>query len=427
MIWYSSMITATRSQQSCNNDVLILQDTISENKRCIMKSESEEAEDELSLDIDEQLTCIMLQRNELRKKQKLAAIQSEIETLQVIETTKRNHSTFIQAFTWTLMKNLNNLCIVLIVSMTTKWTHHEIVSQKRRLSMLLKKYHDKIIRKHRKWIRDIKISFWNTSWHFESDEKKILYFIIYLKSESKKLWFNHEETMSAAQQTWFNFIDFLLNLIENSMNRDIDVTQQYANTLQRSDQMIRTFAVHLSTLKHQLSLYNDEHKRAHLFIKLRSELRVIITNVQSISITRNALIDLVAWLKTNLQKEHVLLSKWSQDENLHDQDRINKKTHSKWKKFHWSTRLDSSLKTSLHTLSHYSKNLFNITCYTCNWKSHYFTDCRNEKIKNKSKESDVNQVFIDSMLHMSRFKILKKGKLSMNTSNHRGKNKKFSL
>ncbi len=78
------------------------------------------------------------------------------------------------------------------------------------------------------------------------------------------------------------------------MNRDIDVTQQYANTLQRSDQMIRTFAVHLSTLKHQLSLYNDEHKRAHLFIKLRSELRVIITNVQSISITRNALIDLVA-------------------------------------------------------------------------------------------------------------------------------------
>jgi len=86
-------------QQSCNDNVLILQDTISENERCIMKSESEEAEDELSLDIDEQLTCVMLQRNELRKKQKLAAIQSEIETLQVIETTKRSHSTFIQAFT----------------------------------------------------------------------------------------------------------------------------------------------------------------------------------------------------------------------------------------------------------------------------------------------------------------------------------------
>jgi len=33
-----------------------LQDIISENERHIMKSESKEAEDELSLDIDEQLT-----------------------------------------------------------------------------------------------------------------------------------------------------------------------------------------------------------------------------------------------------------------------------------------------------------------------------------------------------------------------------------
>ncbi len=249
----------------------------------------------------------MLQHDELRKKLKLAAIQSEIEILQVIETMKTSH----QAFTQALIKSSNDLCIVFIVLMMTKQSHHEIVSQKRRLSMFLKKYHNKIIKEHREWIRDIEISFQNISWHFESNEKKILYCIIYLKSESKKLWFNHEETISAAQQIWINFINFLLNLIENSMNWSIDVIQQYANTSQRSDQMIWTFATHLSTLKHQLSLYSDKHKRTHLFIKLRFELRVIITNVQLISITRNALINLVARLKTNLQKEHVLLSKQS--------------------------------------------------------------------------------------------------------------------
>ena len=146
MIWYSSMTTATQLQQSCNNDISISQDTISENKRCIMKSESEEAEDELSLDINEQLTRAMLQRNELQKKQKLAAIWSKIETLQVIETTKKNHSAFIWAFTQALMKNLNDLCIVSIVSTTMKRTYHEIILQKQRLSMFLKKYHDKIIK-----------------------------------------------------------------------------------------------------------------------------------------------------------------------------------------------------------------------------------------------------------------------------------------
>ncbi len=133
------------------------------------------------------------------------------------------------------------------------------------------------------------------------------------------------------------------------MNRSIDVTQQYVNALQRSDQMIWTFATHLSTLKHQLSLYSDKHKQAHLFIKLRSELRVIITNVQSISITRNALINLVAWLKTNLRKEHVLSLKQSWDKNLHDWDKVNKKTYSKRKKSHQSIRFNSSSKTSLHT------------------------------------------------------------------------------
>ncbi len=165
---------------------------------------------------------------------------------------------------------------------------------------------------------------------------------------------------------WFSFIDFLLNLIEDSMNRDIDMTQQYANALQRSDQMIWTFAANLSILKHQLSLFNDEHKWAHLFIKLRSELRMIITNVQSIFITWDALIDLVAWLKTNLRKEHVLSLKWLQDENLHDWDKVNKKTHSEQKKSHQSTRLNSSLKTSSYASSCYNKNLFNITCYMCN-------------------------------------------------------------
>ncbi len=117
--------------------------------------------------------------------------------------------------------------------------------------------------------------------------------MIYLKNESKKLWFNHEETMFAAQQTWFNFIDFLLNLIENSMNWSINMTQQYVNALQHLNQMIWMFAVYLSTLKHQLSLYSDEHKWAHLFIKLRFKLRIIITNVQLILITWDALIDLV--------------------------------------------------------------------------------------------------------------------------------------
>ncbi len=61
-------------QQNWNDDILILQNIISENECCIMKSESEEAEDEFSLDINKQLTWAMFQCDELWKKQKLTAI-----------------------------------------------------------------------------------------------------------------------------------------------------------------------------------------------------------------------------------------------------------------------------------------------------------------------------------------------------------------
>jgi len=53
MIQYSSMITVTQLQQNCNDDVSILQNTISKNEHHIIKLESEEAENELSLDINE--------------------------------------------------------------------------------------------------------------------------------------------------------------------------------------------------------------------------------------------------------------------------------------------------------------------------------------------------------------------------------------
>ncbi len=57
------------------------------------------------------------------------------------------------------MKNLNDLHIIFIVLMKMKWNFHEIILQKQRFSMSLKKYHNKIIRKHKEWIHDVEILF----------------------------------------------------------------------------------------------------------------------------------------------------------------------------------------------------------------------------------------------------------------------------
>ena len=146
------------------------------------------------------------------------------------------------------------------------------------------------------------------------------------------------------------------------MNWNINVTQQYANALQHLNQIIWTFAVYLNILKHQLSLYNDEYKWIHLFIKLKFELHMINTNMQLISIIWDVLIDLVTWLKINLQKKYILSLKWSQNKDLYDQDKINKKTHLKQKKFYKLIKLDTLLKLNFSTFTCYNKNLLKIIC-----------------------------------------------------------------
>ncbi len=47
-----------------------------------------------------------------------------------------------------------------------KWNYHKIILQKQRFLMSLKKYYDKIIKEHKKWIHDVKISFWKIFFFF---------------------------------------------------------------------------------------------------------------------------------------------------------------------------------------------------------------------------------------------------------------------
>jgi len=56
IIWYSSMITEMQLQQSWSDDASTLQNIMIENK---------DAENELFLDINEQLTWIIIQHDEL--------------------------------------------------------------------------------------------------------------------------------------------------------------------------------------------------------------------------------------------------------------------------------------------------------------------------------------------------------------------------
>jgi len=66
---------------------------MTENEHRNLKFKNEEIKDELFLDLNEQLIKMTSQHNELQKKQKLATIHLKIETLQIIDITKKSYLT----------------------------------------------------------------------------------------------------------------------------------------------------------------------------------------------------------------------------------------------------------------------------------------------------------------------------------------------
>jgi len=84
------------------------------------------------------------------------------------------------------------------------------------------------------------------------------------------------------------------------MNCQLHNAQTYAEAVQKLGQSVHAFAVYLSTLKVQLTLYNEKQLIMHFFTKLQSEIRKILLNYQDLSDKQNSLITLTAQLKSNL-------------------------------------------------------------------------------------------------------------------------------
>ena len=349
--------------------------------------------------IDEQIAQATQERDRLLKKRQLDALQAEIGAL------KRHETEPNQAHDDNDDDDDTGTQSTSVVT-GTKRAHDGTdapVAYKKRSPIKLREYWGKTTREHREWIRDAEVAFRWTPWHFQTDEEKIIYAMPELRGEPRDLWFSYEAEVPASEQTWQDFTGFLLNLIGDPVNRQIDVAQAYAEASQRSHQSVRTFAAYLSTLENQLPAYNEEHRRSHLFTKLRPELRIAITNVQSVPNTREGLINLAARLETNLRKEGVLPTKNKKekdDPQEHGHNKDKKKTAKTASGTQRQKRFDTDTRPKRNESSYNNRDITNVTCYTCNKKGHYSSSCTDEKAKEQ--KWNANRVPVASVSNTHR-------------------------
>lgn len=116
--------------------------------------------------------------------------------------------------------------------------------------------------------------------------------------------YNHKKIHPVHTLTQNDFTTFLLDNIEDPINRSLNTQQRFENTRQLQSQTVQQFSAYLEGVEAQLSYpYSKPQRVTHFFAKMRPELQIQITNIESnLSKTKAALLALTVRLKVNIQK-----------------------------------------------------------------------------------------------------------------------------
>ena len=85
------------------------------------------------------------------------------------------------------------------------------------------------------------------------------------------------------------------------MNCQFHFVQFFNDAKQLKKQSIHVFDVYFNNLKVQFSSYMEKQKRIHFFTKLKSSIKIVLTNYQNLFSIKKNLLSLTARLKNNIK------------------------------------------------------------------------------------------------------------------------------
>jgi hypothetical protein len=298
-----------------------------------------------------------------------------------------------------------------IVQSTISSQRDDVTTSRKRTIKLDKilLYHDKSIKKHRDYVKNLTTIFRLISNDFSTKDFKIVYAMQSLAEEFKKTWYRFEKQNLDYEYIFKKYCEHLLDLIENFVNRYLHHAQFFSNAKQEKKQSMQIFNAFLNNLESQLTSYIEKQHIIHLFIKFRSKLRAALTNYQNLFIIKKKLLILTNRLKNNMKKTIDVQTTFdsrssnfktsfnkrrNKDEKLENKNSFNDKIKTKNRRKNID---EKKRKRSNHS---------HLICHKCNEVEHIATNCLDLK-----KNFKINAVFNK----FKRSKISKKEKSSTTT------------
>jgi hypothetical protein len=201
----------------------------------------------LMLNLNERLEQTKRLLRDREKLQKLKEMKTKIRALKrrtneiIEESTKKIESKEIESFSNNLMQS---------IFISKKVVTSTVSSQKEHVTTLRKRtikfdkiflYHDKSIKKHRDYVKNLTTIFRLIFDDFSTKNSKIVYIMQSLTKESKKTWYRFEEQNLDHDYIFKKYCEHLLDLIENSINRHLHHAQFFSNAKQEEKQSMQAF------------------------------------------------------------------------------------------------------------------------------------------------------------------------------------------
>ncbi len=186
----------------------------------------------------EQTKHLLRNREKLQKfkkmKTKIRALKRKANKI-IEESTNKIELKKIESFSNNLMQSIF-ISKKVVTSIVLNQRKDVTTSRKRTIRFdKIFLYHDKLIKKHRDYVKNLTTIFRLIFDDFSTKNSKIVYVMQSLTEKSKKTWYRFEEQNLDHDYIFKKYCEHLLDLIKNSINRHLHHAQFFSNAKQKKN------------------------------------------------------------------------------------------------------------------------------------------------------------------------------------------------
>lgn len=156
----------------------------------------------------------------------------------------------------------------------------------------------KTLKEARDFIRSLELVFALAPEAYQTEQEKVLYGVMFLAGEPRETWHQNNSVSHLEAYSWADFNVFVLDAVEDPVNRSLSTTVAYETARQGEGQSVQAFATELATLEEQMDPYTAEQRTRHLLAKLKPALRTAIITYHEVPKRREDLVSLATRLES---------------------------------------------------------------------------------------------------------------------------------